>query len=307
MQLKTHYTDFIVDEQATHNPTQGTFSLCLLKKQGMTTLQAVHAIAKHVGVHTKYVGYAGLKDKFGITTQYISIKFGKKERITSFDHPYCSLTYLGQIPYPITLGNLQGNTFTITVRQLPKPLTPLSCMPNYFDEQRFSSNNIAIGLALLQHNFAYAVSLIQQEHNVQHYIQHHPNDYIGALRTLPVKQLMLYIGAVQALCFNQQLSEHCAQQPHRCVSASWGTLCIPTHPIYEDISFCLPGFDSPSLPLLTTHHITPRSFIMKSIPALATASVQRKAFVPIEALELGAYAQDTQQVSFFLPKGSYAT
>ena len=48
-------------------------------------------------------------------------------------------------------------------------------------------------------------------------------------------------------------------------------------------------------------------FFKSEIHALASEGLTRKAFIKIKDLKLGRFENHQQQVSFFLPKGSYAT
>src|SRR3989338_8877930 len=53
---------------------QGTYFLYLLKKENMTTKLALQKIAREFRIKESEIGYAGLKDKFAVTEQYITLK-----------------------------------------------------------------------------------------------------------------------------------------------------------------------------------------------------------------------------------------
>ncbi|MFC1705076.1 tRNA pseudouridine(13) synthase TruD [Nanoarchaeota archaeon] len=72
--------DFVVREKTNVKfSDEGDFSYFLLKKRNYTTLRAVQAIATYFKIPTKFIGFAGTKDKNAITEQFISIKTVKKE------------------------------------------------------------------------------------------------------------------------------------------------------------------------------------------------------------------------------------
>jgi len=43
------------------------------------------------------------------------------------------------------------------------------------------------------------------------------------------------------------------------------------------------------------------------IPALSSEGLTRKAMIPVKDFQLSPYKNGVQEVSFFLPKGAYAT
>ena len=45
-----------------------------LPRRGIGTLEAARMLAKHYGVATRDVGYSGLKDRWGETSQWFSLR-----------------------------------------------------------------------------------------------------------------------------------------------------------------------------------------------------------------------------------------
>ena len=143
---KLHPEDFIVSEVITLYPSQkGEYSLYLLKKRNLTTWDALGKIAKTFKLPLKYFGYGGLKDKKAVSTQYITIKGGPKEDLKG---PNFELTYLGKVKEALSKEHLLGNNFEIIIREVDLPEEKIFReveyvkafgIPNYFDEQRFSS------------------------------------------------------------------------------------------------------------------------------------------------------------------------
>jgi tRNA(Glu) U13 pseudouridine synthase TruD len=123
-------------------PVNGRHALYILKKKNLTTEQAL----KKLNIEFHQIGFAGLKDKHAITSQYITIKDGKPENICKKN---LSLTYIQNINRKIHIGDLKENRFTITVHrniEAPKILR----FKNYFGPQRFSRRNQIIGRRILQ-------------------------------------------------------------------------------------------------------------------------------------------------------------
>lgn len=143
---KVNPEDFIVSEVITLYPSQkGEYSLYLLKKKNLTTWDALGKIAKTFKLPLKYFGYGGLKDKKAVATQYITIKGGPKHDLKN---PNFELTYLGKVNEALSKEHLLGNNFEIIVREVDIPEEKIFQevesvknfgIPNYFDEQRFSS------------------------------------------------------------------------------------------------------------------------------------------------------------------------
>jgi tRNA pseudouridine13 synthase len=146
MKIKTKPEDFVVSEVADISPeAKGDFALYLLKKNNITTWEALGRLAKQLHIPLSRVGYGGLKDKRAVSHQYITIYQGPKKDL-KFDR--FELIYLGQTSKPMDQSKLLGNRFEITVRDVEVSDKALEeeverakkyGVPNYFDEQRFGS------------------------------------------------------------------------------------------------------------------------------------------------------------------------
>ena len=161
--------DFIVKEinDIKLNDT-GRYSYFLLKKKNYNTLRAIQAIANKVKIYEKNIGFSGNKDKNALTEQLISISKGNKS-IENIKLKDIELEFLGKGDEKIYLGNLKGNEFTITIRNLSnKEINKIKekikqkeiLIPNYFGQQRFSKLNYQIGKAIINKNFENAINLI---------------------------------------------------------------------------------------------------------------------------------------------------
>ncbi len=148
--LKEQVNDFIVQELANHETGDGEHLIVKLRKQNMTTLQAINKLSKMLHISRKRIGYAGNKDKRAVTEQFISIKGVEEEDVNQVFTNEFDLEVIGK-GNRIGLGNLMANRFEITVRDLALPIENIrnftlkniedldGKMPNYFGEQRFGS------------------------------------------------------------------------------------------------------------------------------------------------------------------------
>ena len=145
MILKHRPEDFRVVEQL--DPQflgDGPFLVYRVTKRKFTTLEAVSLVAGEAGVEKTAVSFAGLKDRQGVTVQYVSIEGGREVTI---DSPELKVSPVGRAARPLTSEAVQGNLFDVVVRSVSHP--ELSAMrgnleelrrfgvPNYFDDQRF--------------------------------------------------------------------------------------------------------------------------------------------------------------------------
>jgi len=149
-EIKEQVDDFIVQELASHETGEGDHLIVKLRKQNMTTLQAINKLSKMLHISRKRIGYAGNKDKRAVTEQFISIKGVSEEDVNQVFTDEFDLEVIGEGDR-IGLGNLMANRFEITIRDLNLPIENLRSMalntveemdgkmPNYFGEQRFGS------------------------------------------------------------------------------------------------------------------------------------------------------------------------
>ncbi|OGS40269.1 MAG: tRNA pseudouridine(13) synthase TruD [Euryarchaeota archaeon RBG_13_31_8] len=171
MKIKQFPNDFIVEEIPIIeiSKEKKEHAIYILEKQEMDTFEALRLIANSFHISSFEIGYAGLKDKHGLTKQYISIP--ARHNIKSKDEKNLKLEFIGYNNKKIKTGDLKGNRFTITVRNIQKGDTPGFYsraktipeigVPNYFDSQRFGSviHNEFIAKYLIQKNYEQAVKI----------------------------------------------------------------------------------------------------------------------------------------------------
>lgn len=160
--IKTHPEDFQVTEQLSFELTgEGEHVYLYCQKRNMTTLQLAKQLAKFANIHPRDVGYAGMKDRQGVTQQWFSLYLPGREALdwqalTSDDLQILTITAHQR---KCRIGSLTHNDFVIVIRDLqrgediPQRLATLmeQGMPNYVGEQRFGHQlgNIEQAKALL--------------------------------------------------------------------------------------------------------------------------------------------------------------
>jgi tRNA pseudouridine13 synthase len=73
--IKQHLTDFRVEEIPAYEAKGvGTHCYILVEKRGFSTMAAADILAKAFGRKNMDIGYAGLKDKQAVTSQWFSVE-----------------------------------------------------------------------------------------------------------------------------------------------------------------------------------------------------------------------------------------
>ncbi len=299
--------DFVVNEVSSVTYSKGEYGYFLLKKRNYSTQTAVERIADFLNIPLKFIGYAGNKDRQGVTTQMISIK-GPFERAKKFKAKDLELEFKGNGNQPISLGDLEGNKFEIIVRNITKAPKKIKKFINYFDEQRFSKNNAAIGKALVKKDFKKAIELLTESSgDYERDVENHYNtthDAIGSIRRIPKKIINLYIHAYQSEIWNQA-----AEKLSKIVK--------------KNVELPLVGFGTEIKDekikkvieaIMKQEGIGYRDFIIRSMPEISSEGNSRKLYAEVKKLTIGELEDDELnnkmkkvKISFFLYKGCYAT
>lgn len=148
MKLRQIPDDFIVEEvQDKEWKPEGKFAVYKVAKVGLTTFAAEKILARNLGVKFNKIGFAGLKDAHARTVQYFSAETGEPQKGV-FREKNVTSELVGFADEQIRTGDLAGNKFIITVRELEKEQIETAKrnvesvnqgIPNYFDSQRFGS------------------------------------------------------------------------------------------------------------------------------------------------------------------------
>ena len=155
--------DFVVREIPLYAFSgQGEHLIIEICKKDMTTQEALHALSEISGVKMRDFGYAGLKDKQGMTTQFISMPRKFESMLANFSHEKMKILSLAAHDNKLRIGHLKGNSFFIRLKKvMPGEAVKLeqavrnideAGYPNYFGYQRFGKygDNAQSGLELLK-------------------------------------------------------------------------------------------------------------------------------------------------------------
>ena len=168
MKIKHKPGDFRVRELLDDRYLQesGKHRVYLVTKRKHTSLEAAERLASLANMKAADVSMAGLKDRQGVTSQYMSLPGGKR---VQFDSQELKIQPVGSALEPLSPEFSRGNAFDLRLRDLtPAELNLLRAnrdlvgrlgVPNYFDEQRFGNLRheqgwIAKGLMLGQYEAA---------------------------------------------------------------------------------------------------------------------------------------------------------
>jgi tRNA pseudouridine13 synthase len=165
--IKNRAEDFFVQEVPLYEPSgEGEHVYCEIQKVGLTTFEAVSRMAKALGVRSRDIGYAGMKDARAVTRQVLSIPGTTPEAAMSLKLPDLAVLWAARHGNKLRLGHLKGNRFAIKIRDV-EPTDVLKLrpvvdeltrrgMPNYFGEQRFGrrGDNDVLGAALVREDAA---------------------------------------------------------------------------------------------------------------------------------------------------------
>jgi tRNA pseudouridine13 synthase len=161
LKLKSKPGDFVVSEllREDYLRPRGRFRVYRVTKKKRTSLEAAGTLARLAGVPAGEIGVAGLKDRQGVTTQYMSVAGGKPVRLRT---PELRIEPVGFAEEVLESRHSLGNRFEVTVRAVPQGVLPrieasLAAvrehgLVNYFGEQRFG--NLAAGQGWIARDLA---------------------------------------------------------------------------------------------------------------------------------------------------------
>lgn len=191
--LKAVPEDFEVEEVPAYLPSgEGEHLFMWVEKVGRNTQDVVRALAQVAGVDEREIGYAGMKDRQGVTRQFFSVPARTEAKVASFAQPGMRVLEAKRHGNKLRTGHLRGNRFRIRLRDVPEEalaraeaiLARLRTVgvPNAFGDQRFgrADDNAEQGRKLvLGERLARAPSAFQRK---------------------------LYLSAFQSLLFNRALA-----------------------------------------------------------------------------------------------------
>jgi len=124
----------------------GEWLMLKVRKKDATTNDIVKTFSR-LGINKRDIGYAGLKDKDGLTVQWISVPRKFRDRINKFEHPKIKIVEQDLHRNKLKIGHLKGNRFFVRLKKvLPVDAKKIERVlidikkygiPNFFGYQRF--------------------------------------------------------------------------------------------------------------------------------------------------------------------------
>jgi len=191
--IKKRFEDFIVEEimpsgkvlsvreggdwlREEAGEEKGLWTHFVLVKKGIDTISAVRRIAEALNVHLDFFGFAGTKDASSWTAQRACVWKVSPEKLVKIKVRDLEIRSPIQALRSIGLGNLWGNRFQVTIRNIPYDVSETKKMleevlgeigeregiPNYFGHQRFGIKRPIthlVGRAIVKGDFKDAVMM----------------------------------------------------------------------------------------------------------------------------------------------------
>jgi tRNA pseudouridine13 synthase len=146
--------DFIVDEISIYPPEdpEGEFTIAKIRARNWETNRLIRMMSKRMGISRKRIGFAGTKDRRGVTTRLFSFK-APQDLVSKINLKDIELLESYTSKKGLDIGTLLGNRFQISindldcsqseaeviVKEISEKLESLGGHPNFFGHQRFGS------------------------------------------------------------------------------------------------------------------------------------------------------------------------
>lgn len=139
----------------------GEWLMLKVRKKGVTTPEMIKRIASYLRIPHSNIGYAGLKDKDGLTIQWISLPRKYREEMNKFEDPNIKIVEKDLHRNKLKIGHLKGNKFFVRLKKVTPSTAKILFsilkdvkeygIPNFFGEQRFGKygNNFEEGKKII--------------------------------------------------------------------------------------------------------------------------------------------------------------
>jgi tRNA pseudouridine13 synthase len=144
--IRAQNEDFEVEEVPSYEPSGGGDHLFLwVEKRGIGSEFFARTIAQRLGISPGAVGTAGLKDRYAVTRQWVSVPKECEARVKNIDGDGIRVLKTGFHTNKLKPGHLRGNRFRILIRDADRGVNVDAVlerirtqgMPNYYGPQRF--------------------------------------------------------------------------------------------------------------------------------------------------------------------------
>ncbi len=157
--IRVRDEDFEVEEVPSYEPSGSGEHLYLwVEKRGMAPEFFARLIAQKLGVPSGAVGTAGLKDRYAVTRQWVSVPGECEARVGKLDGDGIRVLKTGRHLNKLKPGHLRGNRFRILVREPDRTREESVAailerirtqgLPNFYGPQRFGRDGSTVELGL---------------------------------------------------------------------------------------------------------------------------------------------------------------
>lgn len=160
--IKSEPEHFVVNEVPLYPLSgEGNHVFFKIRKRGISTFDVVRKIARQMRLPEDAFGYAGMKDKQAVTTQWLSLEYGDIPLIEKLDIEGVEVLEITRHENKLKVGHLAGNEFVLRIRGIDTAKKDAAeatlarlkekGVPNYYDRQRFGilKNSHIVGKAIL--------------------------------------------------------------------------------------------------------------------------------------------------------------
>ena len=160
--IRNEPEDFVVDEVPAYEPCgEGEHTYFRVEKRAITTMQVVRQIAEKLDKPPRAISYAGLKDARAVTRQTFSVQFVPVEVIEALELQNARVLWVKRHRNKLRIGHLRGNNFVVRIRDTDRDAEPRAAaildvlvrrgVPNAYGPQRFGNrgDNAVAGYHLL--------------------------------------------------------------------------------------------------------------------------------------------------------------
>ena len=312
--IRSFPEDFIVEEVMGFSPDgEGNHAWLHIRKRNTNTEWLARELASLADVALSEVGYAGLKDRYAVTSQFFTVTLSGKDepdwqQLASDDIVFLDIDRHGR---KLKRGTLRENRFVLTLRELQGECQDIEDrlqriaeegVPNYFGEQRFGHNfgNLAMAAAMFRGEW---------RENIRH-------------------KRSLYLSAARSYLFNKVLSARVTAGswnralPGESLMQEGSTSCFSVRLIGADIEKRIAaGQLHPTGPLWGRGKPTSlaeaqafelgvlegEDFWQAGLEQAGLEQERRALRLPVRKMQWQWLEDKTLQLQFALPPGAYAT
>lgn len=202
--IRADIEDFVVEEVPAYAPCgEGEHTFFGVEKRDVSTMVLIRQIADGLGISEREIGSAGLKDARAVARQTLSVHAVLPETVLALDLPKARILWAELHTNKLRSGHLRGNRFTLRIRDVDSDAPQHAeaiverlrarGVPNGYGHQRFGNrgDNHEMGLLLLRNDRAGL-----RDHGIHH---------------LSYRMRQFLISSVQSALFNTVLAERIAR------------------------------------------------------------------------------------------------